>query len=238
MQCDFCNNEASMEIVMVVGEQTHRIRMCSTCYREHMEKLMNLFQGELNEKELQEQMQLALLDFIEHVQGSEFQSNDFNMTVNGENPFAELRRSQIADADAQIDADADDVDDLDGEDTALDDVIYDENGAKRSDSIEITGMDNADPYGLFSELRKRRQEVEMQRDDASEQKETTDGITPDSIVVQLKKKTLMRKRLLRKMEKALQDEDYEICATLRDRIQEISNDIVALNEKRKATYGA
>lgn len=179
MQCDFCNNDASMEIVMVVADETHRVSMCGSCYQEQMKKMTELFQGQLNPQELQEQMQRALIEFIEHDKGRH---------------DADLEKERHAQALEELREYVKKLLPLDDED--------EENAVEEDDELRVNAKEVDDP--IFAHIRKNM---------------------------------AIRRRLVKKMEKALAREDYEQCAELRDNIREVSNEIVEWNEKRKATNG-
>lgn len=77
MQCDFCPNEASIEIVIFVNGEAQKVRMCASCYQEKLQEMMGAIPKEWGGKELTDQIR----HMIEHAEenGAMYQGVEFNI---------------------------------------------------------------------------------------------------------------------------------------------------------------
>ncbi len=167
MKCDFCSNDASVEIVVFVDGEAQKIRMCSSCYKEKLQEMMQNMPQEWGGVMLSEQLN-AMLEKAE--EGGFFESMEFKVNRNphsGEEKFTFQKMSQ----EKPIEADSK---------KSARDIAFDEQ--------------------LKSLRRKRSDAIE-------------------------------------ELELALEQEEYEKCAKLRDEIAEIGDALVRMNEERKNPHG-
>lgn len=75
MQCDFCSNDANIEIVVFVNGQPKKMHLCSSCYQEKLEEMADHLPEEWGGKQLGEQIRSMLEKAQEAgglIQGMEF----------------------------------------------------------------------------------------------------------------------------------------------------------------------
>lgn len=60
MQCDFCSNEASIEISLHINGQTQAVHLCSSCYRKKMNEIASSLPDQWGGRELAKQIQSML----------------------------------------------------------------------------------------------------------------------------------------------------------------------------------
>lgn len=56
MKCDFCDHDASIEIVVFVNGKAQKVRMCASCYQEKLSEMMGQIPKEWGGKELTDQL--------------------------------------------------------------------------------------------------------------------------------------------------------------------------------------
>lgn len=56
MQCDFCPNEATIEIVIFVNGEAQKVRMCASCYKQKLSEMMENLPQEWGGKQLTDQI--------------------------------------------------------------------------------------------------------------------------------------------------------------------------------------
>lgn len=78
MKCDFCPNDASIEIVVFVNGEAKKIRMCPDCYKEKLQEMMENMPKEWGGAMLGDQLK-AMMEKMEQsgalIQGLEFRVN-------------------------------------------------------------------------------------------------------------------------------------------------------------------
>ncbi len=166
MKCDFCSNDASVEIVVFVDGEAQKIRMCSSCYKEKLQEMMQNMPQEWGGVMLSEQLN-AMLEKAE--EGGFFESMEFKVNRNphsGQEKFSFQKKSQEKPVKSEA--------------KSARDIAFDEQ--------------------LKSLRRKRAEAVEA-------------------------------------LEIALEQEEYEKCAKLRDEIADIGDALVRMNEERKNPHG-
>lgn len=60
MKCDFCDHDASIEIVVFVNGKAQKVRMCASCYQEKLSEMMGQIPKEWGGKELTDQLKEML----------------------------------------------------------------------------------------------------------------------------------------------------------------------------------
>ncbi|MDD7593474.1 MAG: hypothetical protein PUJ57_04500 [Peptoniphilaceae bacterium] len=76
MQCDFCPNEATIEIVILVNGEAQKVRMCASCYQEKLQEMMGALPQKWGGKELTDQIRTMLEKAQED--GTLYQGVEFN----------------------------------------------------------------------------------------------------------------------------------------------------------------
>ncbi len=56
MQCDFCDNEANLEIKMSINGEMRTLHLCSSCYNEKMQEMLSNIPEEWGGEELSRQV--------------------------------------------------------------------------------------------------------------------------------------------------------------------------------------
>ncbi len=56
MQCDFCDNEANLEIKMSINGEIRTLHLCSSCYNEKMQEMLSNIPEEWGGEELSRQV--------------------------------------------------------------------------------------------------------------------------------------------------------------------------------------
>lgn len=171
MGCDFCSNDASIEIVVFIDGEARTIKMCPNCYREKLEEMMDNIPQEWGGELLNQQLQ-SMLDKVES-EGGLFEGIEFKVTrdvENNEEKFTIERSSKSLDEEEQ----------------------------------------NTRPQRSARDLSLSKQRKNLRR---------------------------QRTKKMQELEMALDQEDYEYCAFLRDEITRIGDELVNLNEERKNPYG-
>ncbi|MDY3052158.1 MAG: UvrB/UvrC motif-containing protein [Ndongobacter sp.] len=163
MQCDFCSNEATIEMVMIVDGQAQKVRMCPSCYKKKIEEMVEQLPKEWGGSLLAEQLKAVF---------------------------------------EQLDSDG-----------------------RLVGGLEMRITREVGEHGEMMNVEKmeRRGTAESARERAFEE--------------QLRSLKRQRVEATRAMEQALAEEDYEACAKYRDRIAEIGEELIRLNEERKDPYG-
>ena len=60
MKCDFCDNDANVEIVVFINGKAQKVRMCSSCYQKKLAEMMGQLPKEWGGKELTDQIRSML----------------------------------------------------------------------------------------------------------------------------------------------------------------------------------
>ena len=76
MQCDFCPNEATIEIVILVNGEAQKVSMCASCYQEKLQEMMGALPQKWGGKELTDQIRTMLEKAQED--GTLYQGVEFN----------------------------------------------------------------------------------------------------------------------------------------------------------------
>lgn len=102
MKCDFCGNDASMEIVVFVNGEAKKIRLCSSCYKEKLQEMAQQLPKELGGNLNMEQLQ-EMLNKMQELGG--FQGMEIHVPDGAEglwssnmNPFAKNGGIDVEDA--------------------------------------------------------------------------------------------------------------------------------------------
>lgn len=159
MKCDFCSNDASIEIVVFVNGKARKLRMCPSCYEAKMHEFMEELPQEWGGDMLTEQIK--------------------SLMNNGK----------------------------------IQEILQ--------EGLEMLSKASDDSFD--EESLEMNKEVASARDIALEQ--------------QLRNLRKQRSFLLEEMSFALEEENYEECAKLRDKISAIGDDLVRLNEERMDPHG-
>lgn len=109
MKCDFCDNDANVEIVVFVNGKAQKVRMCSSCYQKKLAEMMGQLPKEWGGKELTDQISSMLEKaqeggFMPGMEVSFLQSDMPNVPP----------MEDAADAEEKSDEDADDEESGDG----------------------------------------------------------------------------------------------------------------------------
>lgn len=217
MKCDFCDNEANIEIVTFVNGEAQTVRLCSSCYKEKIGELVDSLPEGFGSTFLSQQLQ-ALLEKAEE-EGLPFNHMQIqmNMPFNGEMPHVEVDGRDMP------------WPDLGGEGSFN---PKDENGVSLKDALESWIASNPSNLINFDEWNRKR-EAAKYRDyqaPAKTGREAALNAQRDSLLKQ-------RSELVQAMNRALDEEDYEACARLRDQIDQLGDALIELNEERKKPNG-
>lgn len=216
MKCDFCSNEASIEIVVFVNGEAKKVHMCHQCYQEKMNGMLKHLPKEMGGEDLSKQLR-EMLEQAEK-EGGLFNSMQFKFHAPGAAP-----------------SDFEDLDPEDEDDSSLDEDDFLE--SHREGEASFPG--NSMPEALFEELFKNSSGREQETAHRSKEEEKSQEVSTEERMARLKKKRLRRLRTqyLRRMQLAIAQEDYEQCAIYRDELKQIADQLVRLNEERRKTHG-
>ena len=60
MKCDFCSNDANIELAMIINGETKKIHLCSRCYKERVTEMMDQLPEILKDEAMGEQIRELL----------------------------------------------------------------------------------------------------------------------------------------------------------------------------------
>lgn len=232
MQCDFCNNEANIEIVTFVNGEAKTIRICSSCYKEKLEEMMKLFPK----------------GFGGGIFGSQLQDMLDRVEKNGP-PFDRLQiqfkmPSKFGDDPGSLNIKSIDDDDQDG-DHDEDEAENFTNFKINKELLESSGMFSEDTAAFFEKVFDQLEKAQGPIPDLESHKELkrkmegkgVQTARDSAFEAQYESLIKQRNRLVRRMNSALAAEEYEECAEIRDEISKVSDSLVKLNEERKKPNG-
>lgn len=203
MKCDFCDRDASIEIVVFVNGKAQKVRMCASCYQEKLSEMMGQIPKEWGGKELTDQLKEMLA-----------QAQESGMMPGMEVSFLQQDEPTIPPMEAE---------DEEEESTMVEETSEDTQNGEEENPFRFNPFQK-----LFAPERTDKT--------APSAEKTTNArdLALERTRHQLRKR---RHTLLEKMQLALQEENYELCAQYRDELNKIGDDLLLLNEERKDPYG-
>lgn len=206
MKCDFCDHDASIEIVAFVNGKAQKVRLCASCYKEKLAEMMGQIPKEWGGKELTDQLK----EMLEKAQES-------GMMPGVEVSFLQQDGPTVPPM----------SDEEDGEEEALA-----EDASQEVDDSSQEEEENPFRFNPFQTL------FATERNDSLDKSEEKSTNARDLALARTRRALRKRRRtLLDKMQLALQEEKYELCAQYRDELNKIGDDLLLLNEERKDPYG-
>lgn len=207
MKCDFCDHDASIEIVVFVNGKAQKVRMCASCYQEKLAEMMGQIPKEWGGKELTDQLK----EMLEKAQES-------GMMPGMEVSFLQPDEPNIPPI---------------RDDENEEELISPEDAEKEeADDREEGHGENPFQFNPFQKL------FASERSDNLDKNPEKTTNARDLALARTRRELRKRRRtLLEKMQLALQEENYELCAQYRDELNKIGDDLILLNEERKDPYG-